>query len=500
MKYRHTKYIRTATLLSFLLLITSLSSCKKFLDLKPRDVKVLRTAEDYRDIMGSFLRFFKTANPSQQGKIMGIDEYAFPRMDNSYQLGIYTGETSLKNEPPFVDNNTKLFTTTGRNLLTWNETQHLKWEQDFKFLGGINLVINSIDESIGEDQRLKDRVKGEALTWRAYTLFKLLQLYCPYHDDAYGLPLYLDPSLNVGVAMPERETLTTTYAQIIGDAEAALKLLERTRSTEWNLAYRPEFLHGMLAAVYLFKAGSGAAAPEDYAKAREHAVIAIGQRKPESDPERIKKLFDVSNIEAAQAFQSDEFTVRIIDGQNGLIMRYSHYLHEVGNGQTTVPFRSLYSDTDKRGPIFLKDNATITKWGITGKTYYGYGIAMPFRLAELILIKAESEAKMGKESDAIATLKEFTDARYTVSQPEPLTSQDLLAQIYLERKREFFCENDYIWLDMKRLDEELYREVDDDLYVLKPRDYRYTLPIPASEFRTNKKMVQNPGWENVLIR
>ena len=492
---------RMLTLLFALSLTGLLSSCSKFLDLKPRDVKILKSAEDYRDLLASYLKFIKTTNPEQPISILGGDPFTFPKFNLSGTLGIYTGEAVLSPTRPFVDEATKLYTASGRNFLLWGITKHYKWEQDFRFLGPINLIILNVQDAEGDDQHLKDMVKGEALTWRAYTYFKLLQLYCPYEGEPYGLPLYLDPSLDVGIAQPERATLSQTYAQIIKDANEALELLKRTPYSDWNFAYRPDFLHAMLSSIYLYKAGSGAKEEGDYRQALEHAKAAIGQRKLETDPERLRRLFNASDPYSAAAFNSDEYSIRIIDGDNSQIIQFTSYYKGNTTGFTTNEFISLFSEDDKRKNLFLDDYEVgkIRKWELTEVWTSSHGILMPYRLAEMILNKAEAEAQLGMTAEATATLKEFTDARYSKPQPTPAPT-DLIPVIRLERKREFFCENDVIWLDMKRFGEEVTREINGTMYTLKGDDYRYTFPIPGSELEDNKKMVQNPGWENVILQ
>ena len=108
------------------------------------------------------------------------------------------------------------------------------------------MIIEGIKTAEGDDERLRDYVQGEALVWRAYSYFKLLQYFSPYKQDEYGVPVYLKPYEDPGNAMPKRETQTNVYKRILMDCQEALDLMERTPSTTWNCAYNPRFLHGML--------------------------------------------------------------------------------------------------------------------------------------------------------------------------------------------------------------------------------------------------------------
>lgn len=126
------------------------------------------------------------------------------------------------------------------------------------------------------------------------------------------------------------------------------------------------------------------------------------------------------------------------------------------------------------------------------------GALMPFRLADMYLLKAEALMRMNREGDAKAVLEEFKGHRYS-DVAASYTESNLLDEILKERKLEFYQENDCWWLDMKRLGIQMEREVNGVTYVLTPDDFRYCFPIPSSELENNINMVQTPGWENVFI-
>ena len=64
--------------LYILIALTSLffvQSCDKFLDLKPENIQVVSTVEDYRDILASYMRLLKTVNGSQKPVLGGYFLY-----------------------------------------------------------------------------------------------------------------------------------------------------------------------------------------------------------------------------------------------------------------------------------------------------------------------------------------------------------------------------------------------------------------------------------------
>lgn len=114
-----------------------------------------------------------------------------------------------------------------------------------------------------------------------------------------------------------------------------------------------------------------------------------------------------------------------------------------------------------------------------------------------MLIKAEAACRQNNLSAAQDALRQFKASRYTTAdQPIGSSVDEVLKEVLQERKREFYMEIDYIWLDMKRLGESMTKEVNGETFTLEPYDYRYTFPIPKAEMERNKKMVQTPGWEN----
>ena len=79
----------------------------------------------------------------------------------------------------------------------------------------MNSVMNSLGELLGTyEQSDFEKIKGEALTIRAFYIFKLLQLFAPYDNNELGIPLNLDPEVIDGT---NRLSQQEVYKQIIGD-------------------------------------------------------------------------------------------------------------------------------------------------------------------------------------------------------------------------------------------------------------------------------------------
>lgn len=480
-----------------------LSACDKFLELHPRDKQVVSTIEDYRDIMASYMRLLKSTNPSQV-PVFG-QFFNYPCFDVADYLGIYTGETSLNiNSDNYYDQNKSTYTTEGRKLLSWMNTNPYCWNRYYGFLGPINLVISGIKTAEGNNEDLRNYVLGEALTWRAFSYFKLLQYFSPYKDNQYGVPVYLKPTEDIGNAMPTRNTQQEVFKQILGDCNEALALLKKTASNNWNCAWREDFLNAMMASIYAWKAMSGALEDSDWANAEKCATIAMKGRTLTNSPDVIRQMFDSRVFTGATT--NDEFYFRILDGSNGQILKFTsaYYEPRLVDGTVNPQYYALFKDNDIRKTAYFTPSGTKSdKYNLLGLgAIIGGtegGSLMLFRLAEMYLIKAEALARQGKSGEARIVLETFKQARYTGDIKLPADDNALLEEILTERTREFYMENDMRWLDMKRLGVRMERTIAGEKIVLEPNDFRYSFPIPAKEMELNKNMVQNPGWENVIL-
>lgn len=489
-----------------LILLFVMSSCDKFLELQPRDKKVVSTVEDYRDIMASYMSLLKVPNRSQD-PVFGI-YFNYPYFDMAKYLGIYTGETNLtKSSSLYYDNNKSTYTTTGMKLMTWMNTEPYCWNRYYQFLGSLNLVISGIRTAEGKDENLRNYVLGEALTWRAFAFYKLLQYFSPYKNSQYGVPVYLKPTEDIGNAMPARNTQPEVFRQIFEDCGEALKLLKQTPSNDWNCAWREDFINAMMASVYTWKAMSGSAEDSDWGNAEKCATTAMKGRNLTHSPEVLRQMFNSRDVTPSTSMTSDEFYFRILDGNNGQIFDFvsAYYNGSLVDGTVNSQYYMIYKDNDiRKGIYFTADGTQSDKYNLLGLggiiiSMSQGGSLMLFRLAEMYLIKAEALARQGKTGEARAILEEFKTARYTGDFDLPNHPKDILQEILNERVREFYQENDFRWLDMKRLGIQLSRTISGERFMLEPEDFRYSFPIPAKEMELNKNMQQTPGWENVIL-
>lgn len=490
---------KIAILVAWMCLLTG---CQHFLNIQPRNSKVVSSIEDYRDILASYMRLLKSVNGGQELVLGG--SWNFPLFNVAGSFSVYTGEANLsKTNSSNYDSNLGEFTGTAVNRMSWMSPETQIWNRYYSFLGPINMIIEGIDAAEGDHEDLRNYVKGEALVWRAYAYYKLLQYYAPYQDDRYGIPVYLKPYDDPGNAMPSRLSQTEVYRQILGDCAEAQRLLEITPSNKWNCAYEPSFLHAMLADIYTYKAMSAAQESEDWGNALRYAEAAMKGRSLTHDADVFRSMFD---CEALKVFTHDEFFIRLVDGTNGLLLAfrtaYCSSDDNVVDGVPDMDFYKMYKVDDMRKKIYFTEQGdgrvVCDKYNLLTQSWKDGGALMPFRLAEMYLIKAEALYRTGREAEARTTLDLFKESRYT-NVAGSYTESDLLAEILKERKLEFYQENDFRWLDMKRLGVKMERIINGNVYVLEPDDFRYCQPIPTDEMKNNFNMVQTPGWDDIFF-
>ena len=82
--------------LYILIALTSLffvQSCDKFLDLKPENIQVVSTVEDYRDLLASYMRLLKTVDGSQKPVLGGY--FLYPQFNVGSIFAYRSGELTI---------------------------------------------------------------------------------------------------------------------------------------------------------------------------------------------------------------------------------------------------------------------------------------------------------------------------------------------------------------------------------------------------------------------
>lgn len=476
----------------FSILLIGVFSCSNYLNVTPKNVISMDDLESIKQSLGGFLY-----NASY---IYGSGGNSLPwapfEGHNMYGFVEYTDEWDLTD---FVENDLKDYEI---QKIDWrNESTQSLWSTYYSPIGFMNLIIHEALTAEGEED-MRDYILGEAYTIRAYCFFKLLQYFAPYKNNELGIPVCLETYEDFENVTLERKTQKEVYGQILSDLQEAEKRLERTNPREtYNLMYDASIVNRLYAEVYHFKALSAAAEEDDWDNAIKYA-----------DRETNGKVLESDSLVLAQVFNSKLTTVDY-NPEIALRLRYystysfgylygsltpdedfylTYFPEEAGDIRRDW-YRSVrVYDSNIGGYVYKLKINKYSVYTSSGSSYY---LFCGFRLAEAFLIQAEAYAMTDQLTEAQEILKRFKEARYKNPFTIPTTKDDLLKDIYRERKKEFVSEGDYGWLDMKRLGQKAERTVGGVTYTINGvDDYRYAFPIPNYEIEHNKWLKQNPGW------
>jgi tetratricopeptide (TPR) repeat protein len=443
------KYLRYTFLLGLALL--TFTACEDRLELQPA-----------QSIDGSLA----TATEANVQNIL-IGAYAEAGKDESYggQLQIMAdllgGGDLINWVGTFIDPRQVI----NKNMLTDNGFITLFWNNHYATINQANLVLDNLDVVTSSDET-RNRIEGEARFLRGLCYFDLVRHFA--YDDM-GVPLRTtgisDYSVNLAI---DRASTSAVYDLILGDLNQAVSLLPETNSFFAD-RYSAQAL---LARVHL-QLGN-------YADARDAANSVIEN----SDHSLEASYADAFNNDSDGAEDVFAFQVTSQDGQNDLINHYADEGNGGRGGDIPIPdaFLDLFEEGDFRGTFFYESAQSGDR--LTGKYTNQFGNIPLIRLAEVHLIRAETNLREGTEV-GLAPVDEINAIR-TRSGASAITTEELDVDFILEeRKRELAYEGFFIH-DVVRTG----GSVDG----IPAGDERLTMPIPQSEIDTNTDIQQNPGY------
>ncbi len=220
----------------------SLSSCKKdYLETNPTDqvdaASVLTTTENAKAALN------------------GIHRSMFLRYNNQGEFGFGTvmlNNDCLGEDYIFAGQSNGWFLTFYRWLDHRNSNSgncEFPYRFFYRIISNSNVLINGVDGAAGLTAD-KNNIKGQALTYRAWAYFNLVQLYGKRFDKTTtnanpGVPLVLTNTI-----LPQaRATVAQVYAQVNADLNTAEGLLGTTRVDKSN--FNVNLVRGMQARVAL---------------------------------------------------------------------------------------------------------------------------------------------------------------------------------------------------------------------------------------------------------
>jgi tetratricopeptide (TPR) repeat protein len=446
---KNTKYIVPV------LLLLTLVSCKKFLEVQPKD-----SVSDTETIFDK---------PSAETAVRGI--YRALSADNYYGVNFtsigylsgdnvqWTGSQSIVQQ--FIDHNVKADNATVSNV----------WLAIYTTINRANYVIAKLPDvnDVNLTPALKNQLLGEAYFIRALAYFDLARTWG-------GVQIVTTPTVSATDKnnIP-RSTVEQTYAQVLSDLNAAEPLLPAPTAQN-PIRANKETVWALKARYYLYQ--------KDWANAEAFATQVLNDR---------------TNYTLAKPYNSWFANNAVGTKESVLELSYSATYTNGHRGQWQPPANSgtrqwapsnallaLLNDPLTGGTrSTLAAKTTAGLW--YGNLYYRSPATDPayvIRIAELYLIRAEARAQQNKLDDAKADLNTIRD-RAGLAVTTATSQGDILLAIENENRLEFALEG-HRWFDLVRTGRASVVGVTDTK--------KYLLPIPIDQLNVDPALTQNPGY------
>ena len=408
---------------------TTLGACDSFLDKQPsasEDAPITEASQ----LMSLYDNLTNTEEHAY------VDTYSTD--DFSIPIGMYDARPSQFNS------NELCFYTLASSVME-TTTSNSSWQYEYAKIFTANTMINDA-ASVNGTEAEKNEVKCNGHFMRAWSYFRLATLYClPYSEanrNKLGLPLRLGTLFTENIS---RATLGKTFDQILADLSEAERLCVQEK-VKANYAWRTSqcAIYGLYARVYLYM--------NNYTKAMEYVNKALALAPelfnynnltwatpvsyPESGnmPAQTLEYCETHNWSASQIYKYSEWIyIRrhylrtqwyspsqalldcYEDKENDLRFKFMYVEH--GNRRFTVPYEWYRYDIFNDG---------------------GYAIS-GLTTSELLLMKAELQARSSDWNKALNTLNTLREARFATGKSTPLTASsqtETLQKVLKERRRE----------------------------------------------------------------
>ena len=331
-------------------------------------------------------------------------------------------------------------------LKTWTVTPSngiiaTLWSHNFTGIARANTVINNVDAGTIDDA-LKSRLKGEALFLRAYFYFYLVRTFG-------GMPLFEQAGLPADAATVRRASIAETYAFIEKDLKAAAALLpEKSGYAGADLGRATKgAANAYLARVILYQLGTVNGNNHTWQEVYDltSTIITSGQYGLYPNYAAIHQAEGENSSESLFEIQfatSPEGYGPIKTGTTNNVFQNNRKTFGYGFNN---PTQSLYDEFEPSDPrrlvTFIKDqdivlgvlNPIDRSENATGYLSRKVAILPPLqnkaggqnirkmRYADVLLMKAEAAAQLGKSGEAVGLVNLVRQRARTSTKPSGTT-------------------------------------------------------------------------------
>ena len=438
-----------------ILVLVLISSCNKeeWLDIQPKGEVIPTTVKDYRLLLD---------------QVYGIG--ISPGFGDTYANTDYMSDDFTIN-----DNTSNQFGAQVIRAYTWDNDLYLANEEDSDWAtlyGQIypaNIIIEEIMSATNGSESEKLEILAEAKIQRAFSYFALVNMYgLHYNEDAAsnpGVPMRLDSELS-GADL-SRKSVQEVYNLIIEDVESSIPNLPDVPETN-NHKHRPSKVnaYAFLARIYLYMA--------DYEKALDAANSSYAIYNTINNYNDYGFYFDVLYLDQPQ---NDKQLL----WSKGSPNTYSLLV-------ASDELFSMYTEDDLRKTMFSPISFLFgiqEEGNAFGSPFFTNYRGSGFTVPEVLLIRAECNARLNNLDLALADVNLIRENRFKTGTYTPLISTDkaeVLDIVKNERRMELVGSG-LRFFDLKRYNEfdnaniTLSRDLNGETYSLQANGKNWALPI-----------------------
>lgn len=443
-------------------LLLSISSCKKQLEIDPKqniDANMaLNTTADVQNALIGAYTFMATGDLYGTNLVFIPDLYA---SDNYLTWrGTFTTYRNIANKAIVAD----------------NADVRRTWITAYSTINTANIVLSALN--VVSDANTKSVIEGKALFIRGIMHFELVRLFgLPY--DASGTNTNLGvPIMTTAVKTVDnvtnsvsRNTVAEVYVAVENDLKSAI-----TKLASVNDQYAAK---AFLARVYL-QEGKYALARDianDIITNSPYHLITNSLEAPFRTKNSNEGIFEIKQNEQSNAGTSND----------GLATFYASYQNATGgnvgraDALVNTTFYNSFEKGDKRQTEMIYEG-TGARTGFFTKKWYSFYDNIPVcRITEQYLIRAECNFRLGTSVGATPA-DDINTLRTRAGLGDVVPTLDIILN---EREKE---------LDYEGFRLHDYKRTKRSIGTFAYDDPKLVFPIPDREINVNKALKQNPGY------
>lgn len=460
------------------ILLTSIISCNsdEFLD-EPVPTASVTSVAAYGSVSG--------VEAAITGTYSVLRDY-FASHDTAGAKAYYLGADVMGTDVTCPDFNWYIFETRWDVVDNANGRRtNWAWGMYYSIANAARTHIKGISESSALTQGQKDGYIAELQALEAHCYFNLARYYSGSYaagDTQPGIPLYTQPQSVDNTGAP-RGTLKDTYDRITSLLETAIPNVPQTLPNKFR--FSKSVAQGVLARVYLEMG--------EWQKAADMANDAKAGYPLMSAADYQAGFNDVNNAEWMWGLP--------VNGEQQFgFARFYSFIDHTSNGYNDLYIWSDFADsftsaTDVRKNLIVSFDPTDPyKQYITTKfrdLADQSGDLIFMRSSEMWMIEAEALAELNQLTPAKNALLEVLKARdASAVLSTATTKEELIDEILIERRKEFYGELGLGYFDLKRRNQGLVR---DGAY------QRWHITVPAGDSRWKFKIPQDEIDKNVNL-